>query len=187
MLSVKLFFQATAQSAWFIGVPPKSSFKKLLLSTTLWQSAKMSTTLKSPNRLMDSKCEKGQLSSRPPVPYIQLTDLITTKEVPESLKIKLPDGSIFNMSIYSHGNTEEYLAHVVAVLHLIHQKGPNVQCRKLGKAVDKLYRTLKNILKAAGSKSTIPSDVDVEDRKVEIEPTQQMLQEAQKTHDEAIA
>jgi hypothetical protein len=112
--------------------------------------------------LKDSKCKKGQLSSRPPIPYAPRTDLVTTKEELQSLKIKLPDGSIFNMSIYSHGNTEEDLAHIVAILCIIKQKGLNVQCRKLGKAVVKLTGMLKDLLRAAGSKETISSNDDVE-------------------------
>jgi hypothetical protein len=146
----------------------------------------MSTTLKTLKELKDSECKKGQLRSWPPVPYIPLTDLVTTKEVQETQKIKLPDGTILNMSIFSQGNTKEYLVHVVAVLHLIHQKGLNVQCRKLAKAVDRLAGTLQNLLKAAGSKTTILSDDDVEAQKLEIEQTQQMLQEAQKAHDNTI-
>jgi hypothetical protein len=66
------------------------------------------------------------------------TDLVTTKEVQETLKIKLPNGFIFNMSIFSQGNTKEDLVHVIAVLHLICQKGLNMQWRRLAKAVDKL-------------------------------------------------
>jgi hypothetical protein len=46
---------------------------------------------------------------------------------------------------------------------------------------------LKNLLEAAGLRDTILTDVDVQVCKVEIEQTQQMLQEAQKAHDEAIA
>jgi hypothetical protein len=99
-------------------------------------------------------------------------DLVTTKEVQETLKIKLPDGSVFNMSIFSQGNTKEYLAHVIAVLGLIRQKGLNVQCRRTAKAVDKRAGMLKNLLKAAGSKTTVLSDDDVEACKLEIEQTQ---------------
>ncbi len=75
-------------------------FKRLMLSTTLWQHAKMSTTFKSPKGLKDSECKKGQLSSWPPSLYIPRTDLVNTKKAPETLKIKLPDGTIFNMSIF---------------------------------------------------------------------------------------
>jgi hypothetical protein len=89
LLSVKFFFQATMQAAWFLQVPPRSFFKRLVLSTTLCQHSKMSTTLKSPKGLKESKCKKKQLSIRPPVPYVPPIDLVTTKEAPESLMIKL--------------------------------------------------------------------------------------------------
>jgi hypothetical protein len=46
---------------------------------------------------------------------------------------------------------------------------------------------LKNLLEAAGLKDTVSTDVDVMARKVEIEQTQQLLQDFQKAHDEANA
>jgi hypothetical protein len=156
-----------------------------MLRTTLWQHAKMSTTLKAPDRLKDSECKKGQLSNWPPVPYVPPTDLVTTKEEPQSLKIKLPGGSVFNMSINSHhGSTKGYLAHLVAVLHIIMQKRLDLQCRLLGKAIVKLTGTFKDLLKADGSKGTVSSDDVVEACKLEIEETQKMLQEAQKQHNQ---
>jgi hypothetical protein len=57
----------------------------------------------------------------------------------------------------------------------------------LAKAVEKRSGALKNLLEAAGSQDTISMKVDVQARKVEIKQTQQMLQEAQKAHDKAIA
>jgi hypothetical protein len=147
----------------------------------------MSTTLKTPEGLKDSKCKKGQLSNWPPILYVPPTDLVTTMEAPENLKIKLPNGTVFNMSIFSRGNTEEYLEHIVAGLPLINQKELDVQCRKLAKAVDKLAGTLKNLLKTAESKTTVLFDDDMEARKLEIEQTQQILKEAQKAHNRAIA
>jgi hypothetical protein len=39
------------------------------------------------------------------------------------------------MHIYSSGNTKKYLIHIVAVLPIIKQKGLEVRCRKLKKAV----------------------------------------------------
>jgi hypothetical protein len=91
------------------------------------------------------------------------------------------------MPIFSRGKTEEYFAHIVAVLHIIRQKGLDAKCRKPGKAVVRQSEALKNLLEAAGSKDTVLSDVDVEARRVEIEQTQKMLQESQKAHNEAIA
>ncbi len=91
------------------------------------------------------------------------------------------------MPIHFCGNTEEYLAQIVAVLHIIKQKGLDAKCRKLGKAVVKQFKVLRNLLENTGSKDTVSLNVDVEARKVEIEQTQQMLQESQKQHNEVIA
>jgi hypothetical protein len=131
-------------------------------------------------------CKKGQLSSQPLISYASLTDLVTTKESPQSLKIKLFEGTIFNMSIFSQGNTKEYLVHVVVVLYLINKKGRSMQCRKLAKAVDKLAGNLDNLQRPTGPKGATYKD-NQESCKVEIMHTQQMLQEAQKAHNKAIA
>jgi hypothetical protein len=111
----------------------------------------MSTIVKSPDGLKNAKCKKGQLSNRPPIPYVPEVDIVTPKEEPQSLKVKLPDNSHLNMAIYSHGNTKEYLMHIVAVLHIIDQKGLGTKCRKLAKAAERQSGALKNIFKAAGS------------------------------------
>jgi hypothetical protein len=85
-------------------------------------------------------------------------DLATTKEEPQVLKVKLPDDTILNMTIYSRGNTKEYLAHTVAVLCIIKQKGLDARCKKLWKAVVKLTGTFKDLLKPAESKDDVLSD-----------------------------
>jgi hypothetical protein len=110
-------------------------FKRLVLGMTLWQHPKITTILKSPEGLKDSECKKGQLSSWPPIPYVPPTDIVTTVQSLDNLKVKLLIETVFNMIILYQGNTEEYLAHIIAVLHLINQKGLNVQCRKLAKTV----------------------------------------------------
>jgi hypothetical protein len=117
LLSANL--QAAISTAGFLQVPPKTSFKKLLLGTNLWQYAKMSTSLKSPDGLKEAECEKGQLSHWPPILYVPVVDTVTPKEEPQVLKIKLPDASHLSMPIYFCGNNEEYLAHIVAVLQVI--------------------------------------------------------------------
>jgi hypothetical protein len=76
----------------------------------------MSTTIKSPDGLKDAECEKGQLSHQPPIPCAPVVDIVTPKEESQIFKIKLPDASYLSMPIYSRGNNEEYLAHIVAVL-----------------------------------------------------------------------
>ena len=67
----------------------------------------MSASLKSRKGLKDSKCEKGVLMHCPSIPYVPPTDLLVTKENSESLKVKLPDGTVLTMSIYSSRNPKE--------------------------------------------------------------------------------
>ncbi len=101
--------QATIQAAGFLRNLSKSPFKKLLLGTGLRRHTyiKMRENLKSPDMLKDAECKKGQLSQRPPIPYILVEDVITPKEEPTVLKVKLPKDSHISMPIFSHGNNEE--------------------------------------------------------------------------------
>jgi hypothetical protein len=73
----------------------------------LYKFAKMSTTNKVPEGLKDSKCEKGNLGVCPPIPYVPPTDLLQTKENSETVKVKLPDGTVISMMIFAKGNPEE--------------------------------------------------------------------------------
>jgi hypothetical protein len=116
-----------------------------------------------------------------------MVDTVIPKEETQLFKVKLPDTSHLSMPIYSHGNSKEYLVHIFAVLHIIKQKGLPKKCQVLAKAVVRLSEALKNLQEAAGSQETVSTSVDVTARKVEIEQTQQMLQESQNSHDKAIA
>jgi hypothetical protein len=138
----------------------------------------MSTSLKSPDGLKEAECEKGQLSHRPPIPYVPLVDIVKPKEEPQIFKIKLPHASHLSMPIYSSGNNKEYLAHIVAALQVIKQKGLPKKCRVLAKAAAKRSEALKNLQEATEFQDTISTSIDVTARKVEIEQIQQMLQEA---------
>ncbi len=131
----------------------------------------MSTSLKSPDRLKDAECKKGQLSHQPPIPYIPVVDIVTPKEEPQLFKVKLPEVSHLSMPIYSCGNNQECLAHIVAVLRIIKQKGLPKKCRMLTKAVARWSEALTNLQEAVGSRETILTSVDVMARKVEIEQT----------------
>jgi hypothetical protein len=88
----------------------------------------MSTSLKSPDGLKDAECKKGQLSHWLPILYVPVVDIVTPKEDPQVFKIKLPNASHRSMPIYSRGNNEEYLAHIVAVLRVIEQIGLPKKC-----------------------------------------------------------
>ena len=145
----------------------------------------MNTPLKSPDRLKDAQCEKGQLLiGRPFRMYLWLTQSRPRK----NLIISWSSFKTRHTSVCPStplGNNKEYLPQVVAVLCIIKQKGLPKKCRMLAKAVVRWSEALKNLQEAAGSQETV--SVDVTARKVEIEQTQQMLQEAQKAYDKAIA
>ncbi len=111
----------------------------------------MSTNLKSPDMLKDAKCKRGQLSQRPPIPYVPVVVVIMPKEEPTVLKVKLPNESHISITIFSHGNNEEYIAHIVAVLRIIDQKGLPKKCRVFAKVVAKWSEALKNLQEAAES------------------------------------
>jgi hypothetical protein len=57
----------------------------------------------------------------------------------------------------------------------------------LAKAVARRSEALKNLQEAMGDQETVSTSVDVMAWKVKFEQTQQMLQEAQKAHNKAIA
>ncbi len=146
----------------------------------------MSTNLKSTDMLKDTECEKGQLSQWLPIPYVPVVDVVTPKEDPAVLKVKLPNDSHISIPIFSHGNNEEYIEHIVAVLRIIEQKGLRKKCRVYAKAVAKWQEALKNLQEASESWDTISTSVDITARKVEIEQTTQMLQESQKARNKAV-
>ncbi len=145
--------QATIQAAGFIQVPPKSPFKKLLLGTGLWRYTyvEMSSNLKSTDMLKDTKCEKGQLSQWLPIPFVPVVDVDAPKEDPAVLKVKLPDNSHISVPIFSRGNNKEYIAHIVAVLRIVKQKGLPKKCRVYAKAVATRQVALKNLQEASES------------------------------------
>jgi hypothetical protein len=111
----------------------------------------MSPSPKSLEGLKDAECKKGQLSHRPPIPYVPVFDIVMPKEEPQIFKIKLPDASHLSMPIYSCCNNKEYLVHIVPVLLVNEQKGLPKKCRVLAKAVVKWSEALKNLQEAAGS------------------------------------
>jgi hypothetical protein len=99
---------------------------------------------------------------------------------------KLPDGTVFTMTISSWGNSKEYLAHIVAIQGLINQKGLDVLCKKLADFLMKLAGTLGYLHKSIEPQVSCSKE-DLLDCKVEVIKTQEMLEEARKRHGEALA
>jgi hypothetical protein len=54
----------------------------------------------------------------------------TQKREPEQIKVKLPDGTHFQMSTFRNGKNKEYLIHIITVMHCIEQKGTAQDIKK---------------------------------------------------------
>jgi hypothetical protein len=121
--------------------PPKSSFKRLILETPLWQCA-MSSSLKSPPEgLKNAEREKGTPPARPPIPYVPPTNLHEKRQT-EQIKVELPEGTKFQMPTYGSGNNEEYLVHTIAILRLIKQKGTAAEVKEAFAALVKVRKEM---------------------------------------------
>ena len=85
----------------------------------------MSSNLKSPPEgLKNSECKKGKLVARPPISYVPPVDL-HKKQEPEQIKVKMLDGTNFQMAAFGYGANKEYLVHIIAILCVIEKKGWN--------------------------------------------------------------
>ena len=146
----------------------------------------MSASSKTPEGLKDSECEKGHLGNRPPVPYVPPTDLLQTKDSSETLKVKLADGTVFSMSIFTKGTPEDYLQHIIAVLRLIDQKGFHVQCKKHAKEMKTAAAALGTLERKSYGPQNSDSDQDQEALETEKKLTQELFSTASKQYNEAV-
>jgi hypothetical protein len=123
-------------------VPPKLSFKRLILETSLWQYA-MSSNLKSPPEgLKPLECKKGKSVARPPIPYVPPLDLIKKGET-QQIKVKMPNGTNFGMAAFVYGTNKDYLIHVIAFLHIIEKKGLASEIKVAWDAILEVRREMK--------------------------------------------
>jgi hypothetical protein len=142
----------------------------------------MSASFRAPEGLPDSECKKGKLGIRPLILYSPPTDLLKTKETSDSLKVELPDGTIFTMQIFVKGNPEEYLLHMQVVLRLIGNKGLNAQCKKLIKERNEETTVLKALHHKSIGPRDLSFDEDLDEIKAETVETKELALETQKQY-----
>ena len=130
----------------------------------------MSST-KSTESLKDSECEKGQLAIRPPISYVPPTDLHSSTES-ETIKVKLPDGTV-SVKAFSSGNNEDYILHWAVILRLFDQKGLKSDAEALANAAKDQMDVLETIQKSHGKKKTV-----TEADKLELEETEKLVSDA---------
>ena len=152
----------------------------------------MSVPLKSPEGLKDHECEKGNLSQRPPIPYVPPTDLLPATSKIETIKIKVSDGTTVSMKIFSVGSPEEYLSHIMAVLHLIDRKGLREQSSTSYGEMRNATAALKALKKRNAPESKDGADDEQSEEelseadKVELTQSQGIFKEAKAKYMKAI-
>ncbi len=123
---------------WIKRSPPKSTFKQLFLETRLLLIPIMSGNAKSPvEGLIDSECERGAIANRPPISYVAPVDPYKKQEKTE-IKVKLPDGTNYQMVPFRVGSNKDYINHIIAMIRLIQQK-------ELESSVEKVFVVVSDI------------------------------------------
>jgi hypothetical protein len=113
----------------------------------------MSSNLKSlPEGLKNAECKKGKLVARHPITYGPPVDLHEKRE-PKQVKVKMPGRTKIQMTTFGYRNNEEYLVHVIAVLHVIEQKGMETDVRKAFQALVEVRREMKPLFKFPDDKT----------------------------------
>ena len=171
--------------------PSKSFFKELFFGTTIgYRLKKMTERNGVVKGLRDQECERGNVAKRPLIPYVPVTD-----EVQDALninhkerlqKIKLPNGTEFNATIWYTGTPEEFLNHVKQALHACERMGHFEEYKKalkdMGAAVRKQAKATSDL--AAAKQEKLPDDIvkgfraDIETHKKEAEEAEERRAEA---------
>jgi len=167
---------------WIIKAPPRSSLKCLILGTPALLKAIMSgNNVKGTQEVLkDNECERGNVVSRPPIPHVPPIDPHKKRDT-EQIKVKLLDGTHFQMSAFRARNNEEYIEHVISVLRLLDQKGIKSDILKAFKVVEEIAKKLKPLA------TPLPPDASKlvkEERKLQKSVA---TEELQTTRDGAIA
>ncbi len=171
----------------FLRVLPRSSYNRLIVRTPLYLKARMSASTKAPEGLKDSECKKGNLGVCPPIPYVPPTDLLQTKENADTLKLKLPNGTVFSMTIIAKANPDDYLQHLIVVQCLIVQKGLDAACKKAATELEKAKKSLEAQTRNPSGSQDSSSKEDQEACKLELKLTKELVKSSQKDYDGAIA
>ena len=76
----------------------------------------MSGNAKSPGEgLKDSECEREAIANWPPILYVTPVDPYEKQEKTE-IKVKLPDGTNYQMVPFRAGSNKDYVNHVIAMI-----------------------------------------------------------------------
>ena len=136
MLTAKISGDALA---WIKKKPPRSKFKQFFLETKALLIPIMSSgSAKSPAEgLKNLECERGVITTRPPIPYVAEVDPYEKAKKTE-IKTKLANGTDYRMVPFCLGTNKDYLCHIIALIRLVEQLG-------LEKSVEEAHQALKEV------------------------------------------
>ena len=87
--------------------------------------------------LKDLGCKQGIVANWPSIPYVTPVDPYEKQEKTK-IKVKLPDGTNYQIVPFRVGSIENYVNHVIAMIRLIQQK-------ELGSSVEKVYAVVSDL------------------------------------------
>ncbi len=119
--------------------PPRSKFKQLFLETkALLVPIISSGSAKSPvEGLKNSECERGVITTQPPIPCVAEVDPYEKAEKTE-IKTKLANGTDYRIVPFRSGTNKDYVNHLIAMLRFLEQLG-------LEKSVEVAFQALKEV------------------------------------------
>jgi hypothetical protein len=85
--------------------------------------------------LTDQECKKGQLTQRPPIPYVTSKAETILKASRETVKMNTPEGKVKVAVLGDGPGAEEYLQHHNTFLQMLARKKWDDEMTKLTKAV----------------------------------------------------
>ncbi len=132
---------------WIKRKPPKSTFKQLFLETKALLIPIMSGNAKSPAEgPKDAECERGVITTRPPIPYVPPMDPYEKQEKTE-IKTKLPDGTNYQMVPFRAGSNEDYVHNIIGMILLVEQKDLENSTKKVFVAASKIKEKVRPLYK----------------------------------------
>ncbi len=77
----------------------------------------------------------------------------------EQIKVELPNGTKFQMPTYGTGNNKEYLIHIIAILHLVEQKGTAAKVKEAFAAFVAVRKEMSSLLEFPDEETATKKEV----------------------------
>ena len=121
--------------------------------------------------LNDSKCKKGHVTQRPPIPYAVSMASLLMMTTRGTVKIKTTEGEHKQAILGNGADGEEYIKHLMSFDHLMEKMEHRADLAEAAKAVLKTSLTLKKHAKVPKGES----DPDKADRLIEVKAAEREL------------